>query len=199
CESPMSLWARHYDVVHRYFEGHLDEARRAANELLATAESSSSQALIGRVEWDLGSIAFQQERFEETLMFWRRALARFEAAHERDNIATMHQSIGETLGRLGDSRESWRHHIAALHLSATVRDVRRRQSVFTGPGYTLLDAYLPQAAGEFFAAAHAIPETADDPNYRFEAEVGMGRSAALAGDAPRALALLNSAAQLEPR
>jgi len=198
CASPMALWARHYEVVRQFLDGRLDGARTVANELAAAA-ASSSPALVGRIEWDLGSIAFQQERFEESVAFWLRALARFEASHERDNIAVMNQSIAEAFGRLGDHRESWRRHIAALRLGATVREIRRRQAVFTGPGYTLLNAYLPEAAAEFFAEARELPGTANDPNYRFEAEVGIGRSAALAGDEPRALAFLESAAQLESR
>ena len=128
----------------------------------------------------------------------RRARAVRGVARTRQ-IAVMNQSIAEAYGRLGDHRESWRRHIAALRLGATVRDIRRRQAVFTGPGYTLLNAYLPEAAAEFFAEARELPGTANDPNYRFEAEVGIGRSAALAGDEPRALAFLESAAQLESR
>ena len=186
-------------MIRLYFDGHIEQGRHVAEELLTRARSSESRALVARVQWDLGSLAFQQERFGASVENWQAALEAFESLGERNNIAVMHQSIAEAFGLLGNAPAAWLAHSRALKLRDTVDELRRRQAILTGPGYSALNNDMPEAAAHFFNEARSAAEESADPNYLFEAEVGEARAAAAAGDAERATRLMAVATALEAR
>ncbi len=151
--SPHRLWADHYRLVGLFYQGKLAEAERIGQQLKVAAERGGYSALLPRVRWDLGTLMYQQARFEDALAYYRAAGEGFEAIGEFENATAINRLMGEALGRLGDARGSWSFHRRALAQFDMQQTPRQRHTLLAGAAHSALNLGMGEAALALFRAA----------------------------------------------
>ena len=124
--SPFARWAVYYQALCRYSDSHYAETLETLAPLL---ESTADRApnLVGKAEWLAGLTHVVQGDLRDSLLYYRKALSRFQRTGEDENVAALHGLLSENLRWLGTTHEPWRDLAPALASAAQVVDPRRAQ------------------------------------------------------------------------
>ncbi|RMH22605.1 MAG: CHAT domain-containing protein [Acidobacteria bacterium] len=117
----------------------------AASELLPD-HLAAYPALRGHLYWLRGLCTLILGRPREALVDYRLALASFELAGERSNVASSHGLLADALERLGRHDEAWHHHHRGLEIAGQAGDARSHYLIYSALSDSALRRDQPRSA-----------------------------------------------------
>lgn len=112
--SPYAMWAEFYLALVSYYQERYREASEGLTSLATRVDPSAYPALLGRSLWIDGLVAIATQNLQRSAEKYGEALELFCWAGEEENRVTIQALLAESLSKLGQFRESWRHEYEAL-------------------------------------------------------------------------------------
>lgn len=177
----------------------LDAADTRLRRVMQVAVERGHDAIAGQTARLLGLIAVNRGRYEEAQALYEASLRHYERLDERENVATVRNSIAENLRSVGDLRGAWRYQMMALEQAPHVRDARRRQAIYSTASLAALRQNLPEAALSFQTRYLAAAKESSTPLALAEAYIRRATILASADEHERGLADVATARTLMER
>lgn len=188
---PFWRWPAFHVAAIAYQQNDLEGARRDLDRL--DAQSKRYGAVGARVAWMSGIIAASWNNFDDAFARYRAALAYFQKAGERDNIAAVNGLLADNYLLLGAERQAWESQFEALSVNLGLLRARRRQLVaFTGMQAAIRTG-APEAALYFNSAFIDAARQSGNPTATAEGHLHRARLYYQLHDCARASASLRDA------
>src|SRR5262249_50533175 len=154
-----------------YYAQAIDASAGELDRLIPAIEAHRYGRLLGLLHRMRGLVEFVRARYGAAFDHNTRALALFEAAADRENVAAIESSLAENLDFLGEPRAPWTHRAHALAGLSEVRNLRRRHTILVSSVLSCLRQGSPEAASYFQSAVLANAMRWNRPDALAEAYV----------------------------
>jgi CHAT domain-containing protein len=123
--SPMAGWASLYLTVGQLERGEFVPARKVLTRIVHSSANAGYLALRARAHWVIGLVDIGAGEPAASLESYLEALSITERAQMYEDEAAVHAVLAENFRYLGQFQETWRHLLAALAATPSIRTPRR--------------------------------------------------------------------------
>jgi CHAT domain-containing protein len=135
--SPFAAWPRFYLAVITYHHGDRPKAIQSLEDLRHRFAAWGSPVLQGYIDWIIGQARGEQGPLAAGLAATDAARQSFEQAGEVENQAAMDTTLAQIYTDLGDFKQAWSHHYAALQALPRLYKPRRIENTLSCVIYCL--------------------------------------------------------------